>query len=417
MVDEFPFDPNRQQPHQELIRGPYLQMSTNTGMTIKWRTDNKLNSVVYYGQNPYKLDQSAAQFEPTTEHSISLTNLAPNTLYYYEVGTSTYKLTGNIHTSFFKTSSPANSSEPTRIWVIGDSGNASQSQANVYDAFKAYSQNSRTDLFILLGDIAYPDGTDNEFRRAFFNVYPDLIRSSPAWPTFGNHDANSADSITESGPYYDIFTLPRMAEAGGLASGTESYYSFDYGNIHFIVLDSSESDRNRFGPMITWMENDLRQTSSDWIIAYWHHPPYSKGSHDSDAESPLIQMRENALPILEEYGVDLILSGHSHSYERSHFISGHYGSSESFDSSEHIIQEDDHIYSKSILKSPNDGTIYAVVGSSGKVTGSGLLDHPAIHTSHKSLGSLVIDINKVELKANFIDDKESLLDYFRIIKR
>ena len=72
------------------------------------------------------------------------------------------------------------------------------------------------------------------------------------------------------------------------------------------------------GPMYTWCENDIQNTNAEWIIAFWHHPPYSKGSHDSDAESSLSSMRENIIPMLEDNGVDLILSGHSHSYERSY---------------------------------------------------------------------------------------------------
>ena len=79
--------------------------------------------------------------------------------------------------------------------------------------------------------------------------------------------------------------------------------------------------------MLTWRENDLAETTQKWIIAYWHHPPYTKGSHNSDSESRLVDMRENALPILESSGVDLVLSGHSHSYERSYQLHGHYGTS------------------------------------------------------------------------------------------
>ncbi len=69
--------------------------------------------------------------------------------------------------------------------------------------------------------------------------------------------------------------------------------------------------------MMSWLTQDLAATTKEWIIAFRHYPPYSKGSHDSDTESPLIQTRENALPILEAAGVDLVLSGHGHSYERS----------------------------------------------------------------------------------------------------
>src|SRR5688572_25498648 len=95
--------------------------------------------------------------------------------------------------------------------------------------------------------------------------------------------------------------------------------------------------------MLTWLENDLAATVQPWIIAFWHHPPYTKGSHNSDTESDLIQMRQNALPILENYGVDLVLSGHSHSYERSYFIDGHYGLSGTFSSMHQIDSGDGRV--------------------------------------------------------------------------
>ena len=56
------------------------------------------------------------------------------------------------------------------------------------------------------------------------------------------------------------------------------------------------------------------------MIAYWHQPPYTKGTHDSDTEIMCIEMRQNIMPILEQYGVDLVLNGHSHGYERSYLI-------------------------------------------------------------------------------------------------
>src|SRR5258706_592214 len=86
-------------------------------------------------------------------------------------------------------------------------------------------------------------------------------------------------------------------------------------------------------PMGSWLKQDLAMNEKEWLIAFWHHPPYTKGSHDSDFEVELFEMRQNAVPILESYGVDLVLCGHSHCYERSFLIQGHYGSSWTFDES------------------------------------------------------------------------------------
>ena len=79
--------------------------------------------------------------------------------------------------------------------------------------------------------------------------------------------------------------------------------------------------------MACWLRMDLAETTNNWIIAFYHHPEYTKGSHNSDTEIELIQMRENLLPILEEGGVDLVLTGHSHVYERSCLLDGHYKTS------------------------------------------------------------------------------------------
>ena len=74
--------------------------------------------------------------------------------------------------------------------------------------------------------------------------------------------------------------------------------------------------------MYTWLEADLMANTQDWLIAYWHHPPYSRGSHDSDTTHQMFQMRERFVALLEDYGVDLVLTGHSHAYERSMLIDG-----------------------------------------------------------------------------------------------
>jgi len=114
---------------------------------------------------------------------------------------------------------------------------------------------------LMLGDNAYSDGTDEEYQLAVFDMYQELLINSVLWPTLGNHDGHSADSATQTGPYYDIFSLPAAGQSGGLASGTEAYYSFDYGNIHFVCLDSYDSDRSKTGVMLSWLENDLLGTT------------------------------------------------------------------------------------------------------------------------------------------------------------
>ncbi|MCZ6840365.1 MAG: DNRLRE domain-containing protein [Alphaproteobacteria bacterium] len=345
--------------------------------------------------------------------------MAPDTRYYYSIGSDGGLLSGGDSGHFFATSPTPGTTKPTRVWIIGDSGTANANAAAVRDAYKYNTGSTVTDLWLMLGDNAYPDGTDSEFQAAVFDTYPELLRKIPLWPTLGNHDGHSADSASQAGPYYDIFTLPTNGEAGGLASGTEAYYSFDYGNIHFVNLESYDTDRSPGGAMMTWLTNDLAANDKEWVIAFWHHPPYTKGSHDSDNESRLTDMRENALPILESYGVDLVLSGHSHSYERSHLLDGHYGTSDTLTGAMILDIGGGRETGAGAYDKPVDGTnagaVYAVAGSSGKTSG-GSLDHPAMFTSLNSLGSMILEINGNRLDAQFIDESGSVDDNFTIIK-
>ena len=403
-----------------LERGPYLQMPTSSSIVLKWRTDVPTDSVVNYGDAPGNLTSTQSSGALTTEHELTISGLAADTRYYYSVGSSGETLSGGDAGHFFYTAPLGGTATPTRIWVIGDSGTANANAAAVRDAYKTTTGSAVTDLWLMLGDNAYPDGTDSEYQAAVFDTYPELLRKIPVWPTLGNHDGHTADSATQSGAYYDIFTLPTNGEAGGLASGTEAYYSFDYGNIHVISLESYETDRSPGGAMLTWLENDLAANDKDWVIAIWHHPPYTKGSHDSDSEGRLIDMRENALPILEAHGVDLVLTGHSHSYERSHLLDGHYGLSGTLNPGTMILDNgggrEDGVgaYDKPV-GGTNAGAVYAVAGSSGK-TSSGSLDHPAMFFSLQSLGSMILEVNGNRLDAQFIDQNGNVDDYFTITK-
>ena len=404
---------------QTVERGPYLQLATATGIAVRWRTDQIVDGVVRYGTSPAALTSSAAEGGVTSEHEVALSGLQPDTRYYYSIGTSAGALAGDASYTFV-TAPPVGMARATRIWVVGDSGEANSAARAVRDAYLAYTGSRGTDLWLMLGDNAYVDGTDVEYQAAVFETYPQLLRQAPVWPTLGNHDGHSASSAAQSGPYYDIFTLPTNAEAGGLASGTEAYYSFDRANIHFVVLDSYDSNRAANGPMLTWLENDLAATQQDWLVAFWHHPPYSKGSHNSDTETELIDMRENALPLLESYGVDLVLAGHSHSYERSYLIDHHYGTSSTFDASMQIDagsgrEDDTGAYEKSPSGAMNQGAVYAVAGSSSKIEG-GSLNHPAMYVSLNVLGSMVLDFDGLRLDAHFLDDAGNELDYFTLRK-
>lgn len=319
-----------------IVRGPYLQQGTESGIIIRWATSDPVQGKVWYGTDPDRLSLTLEETTITCDHKVELSGLTPDSKYYYSVGTQAGVQSGGTEDYFFVTAPSKDLVpelvRPIRIWVVGDSGRANDVAAGVRDGYLKFTGTRHTDLWLMLGDNAYDTGTFDEYQHAVFDMYPELLRSSVLWTTIGNHDAGSASSLLQTGPYYELFTIPTCAEAGGVASGTAAYYSFDYGNVHFICLDSYGSDRSPAGAMFTWLARDLASSDKDWKVAFWHHPPYTKGSHDSDIEIELVEMRERALPILEDAGVDIVLGGHSHSYERSYLIDGHYGISDSFTS-------------------------------------------------------------------------------------
>ncbi len=420
--------------------GPFLQTLTPNSVIVKWRVpaSEDFNNSIHFGTSPGSLTTIETDTTAVTkscgycpeswrEYEVTLTSLTADTRYYYAVGTSTTPSTESKHNGTFLTPPNAGTAKPTRIWVVGDSGTGDTRALVVGERFKNYTKDRDPDIWLMLGDNAYDDGNDRNHHDGVFLMYPEFLRNVSVWPTFGNHDARSATSGNETGTYFDIWQLPRAAEAGGVASGTEAYYSFDYGNIHFIVLDSFGHPRVAPSSMITWLQSDLAANDKEWIIAYWHHPPYTRGSHNSNAEQILIEMRENIVPILESNGVDLVLSGHSHSYERSYFLNGHYGDQTTFNLGTHALDSgngkseplhmSDGAYSKTLnpngTKAGNDGAVYAVAGSSGKISG-GLLNHPAMYLSLNKLGSMVLDVYENRLEAIFIDSLGKIEDQFTI---
>lgn len=409
-------------PTASVSRGAYLQMGTANAMTIRWRTNIATDSRVQFGTVQGSLSNTTDDAAQTTEHEIRLTGLSANTKYFYSIGSTTQALAGGDANHFFFTSPNAGQANPYRIWVLGDSGTADANAQAVRNAYLNFTGATYTNLLLMLGDNAYENGTDADYQTAVFNMYPSVLRQTPLWSTIGNHDTAQSTNPPSSLPYFQMFTFPTGTEGGGVASGTEKYYSFNYGNIHFICLDSMTSSRAVGSPMLTWLESDLSQNTQPWVVAFWHHPPYTKGSHNSDTEAQLAEMRTNILPILESWGVDLVLAGHSHSYERSFLIDSHYGDSTTFNNSMKKNpgggREDvDGAYTKSALSPnlPNEGAVYAVAGSSGKISG-GTLNHPAMFVSLNNLGSMVLDVSGNRLDAKFIRENGVIADYFTIIK-
>lgn len=416
-------------------RGPYLQMATPNSMTFRWRTTTPTDSKVQVGNSTTSM--TIVQTDPviTTEHEVTVSGLTPNTQYYYNIGSFSAVLAGNLDPTFYFKTPPLSGrdNQKYRFWVIGDAGEANANQRAVRDAYYTYAGSNYTNAWLMLGDNAYDSGTDNEYQSAVFqNMYEVISRNSVLYPAPGNHDYGNfgLGGGSLGAPFYNIFTLPNNAQAGGYLSGTEQYYSWNYGNIHFICLDSHLADKSATGAMATWLTQDLAVNTLPWVIVYWHHPPYTKGSHDSDLSGSLAhdyamgQMRSNILPILENSGVDLVLAGHSHSYERSFLIDGHYGLSNTLTISN--IKDNGSgrypytcAYNKNTsISNAHKGAVFSVVGCSGKLSGvASSWPHPAMYFSDNTLlGSMVLEIENNRLDAKFLTSTGSIADYFTIMK-
>jgi 3',5'-cyclic AMP phosphodiesterase CpdA len=420
-----------------LIRGPYLQVATSNSMIIRWRTDRLDVSFVRYGTEPGKLDKIAGNDYRTQEHVVTVSGLMPQTKYYYLIEGFRDTLQGNAD-NYFTTLPVAGAAGKYKIGVYGDCGSISTNQRNTRDQFEKYLEKDILNAWILLGDNAYSFGRDIEYQAHFFNIYKDnLLKKSPLFPAPGNHDYQdepyAAEVAQRSGEiaYYQVFSMPTKGESGGLASHTSAFYSFDIGNIHFLSLDSHGSQENgkrlfdTTGAEVVWVKQDLEANKNkDWIIAYWHHPPYSMGSHNSDRESQMIKIRENFLPILERYGVDLVLCGHSHSYERSKLMQGHYGLETSFNAATHLLSNSSGFYDGSANSCPyikdasGKGTVYVVSGSSSRVDHKqATFPHDALPFSNiDNVGACILEVEGNRLDLKWVCEDGEIRDRFTMMK-
>lgn len=199
---------------------------------------------------------------------------------------------------------------PMRILAFGDSGQLTDGQLALRDRMMEREH----DIFLHLGDIAYGEGTFPQFEERFFGVYSELLHRVPTFPTMGNHEF-----ATDRGqPYLDVFHL---SENAWREEERERYYSFDWGNVHFVTLDTNEAFllpisldtmERETDDMIDWLEDDLASSDAEWKIAFFHHPPFT-----SSTRGPSQLVRNLVVPVLEANGVDLVMVGHDHHYERT----------------------------------------------------------------------------------------------------
>ena len=412
-----------------LIRGPYLQVGTTDAVTIRWRTNIETDSKVSWGTTFGVYPNSLVDAVLTTEHSVRISPLTADTKYFYKIGSSTYTLQGDSSDNFI-TLPPANTSRKMRFIGLGDCGVGSSNQLNVRNSLINYIGSNDIDAMLLFGDNAYTVGSDSQYQNNFFDIYKDsFLKKYKLYPAPGNHDYGNSAANTGSRtmPYHLNFTVPQVGEIGGEPSGVSNYYSFNIGNIHFISLDSyGKDDANTTkmydlnGAQATWLLNDLASNTQKWTVVYFHHPPYTKTSHNSDTEQDLVAIREKFIRVLEQNGVDLILCGHSHGYERSYLLKTFYNNFTSplndsdFNPTLHTGTgtTQNAIYNGSANSCAysynsgkyNHGTVYAVSGSAGQIGGEsvGYPQDCMFYSNNTNGGAFYFEVEDNRLDAKFI---------------
>jgi hypothetical protein len=421
-------------------RQPYLQLATHDSIRVVWRTRKEIKPRLVYGRTLSELPLSSKEILTRTHPSLQAKNplfkdapvdtrqfeatidgLKPATTYYYAIYDGGTRLTPADKSYHFKTNPIPDSDTPVYFWVVGDSGTGGKKQAMVHDAMVKHNADHDRDLdfYIHVGDMAYGSGTNQEFSDRFFKMYEPTLRNTVVWPSMGNHEGKTSKGDSGVGPYYDAYICPSQGQAGGLPSGKEAYYSFDFGKVHFICLDSHDLDRRPTGEMAQWLKADLEKTKAEFLVAFFHHPPYTKGSHDSDREGQLIEMREYIMPILESGGVDLVFTGHSHIYERSMLIDGAYHTPSI---AKGVILDDrdgdpkgDGPYKKSAGLNPNNGTISVTTGHGG-TTNRRSGTHPLMRRIILDNGSCLITIKGDTITGEMLNLNAEILDTFAIHK-
>jgi hypothetical protein len=243
-------------------------------------------------------------------HEVAIGSLSPAAAYTYDATLSDVP----VASASFRTA-PASGGGDISFVAFGDSGTGSAEQRQLASRMAA----DTFDLALHAGDIAYGaangtgDASYRTFNDWFFDIYAAWLPSRAFFPSEGNHDSRPTNGNGTA--YLDAFTLPTNGASPAYPDHAERYYSFDYGRVHFVALDTEFTfqDTVRRAEQLSWLESDLAATAQPWKVAVFHRSPYSAGGeHGSD-----LAVRAAFSPLFEQYGVQLVISAHEHIYERT----------------------------------------------------------------------------------------------------
>ena len=248
-----------------------------------------------------------------------------------------------------------------RFGIIGDTGTGSSKQQQIADLMVRYRETYPFDFVLLLGDNLYGSETPADYRKKFSDVYQKLLDSKVKfYATLGNHDEPNER-------FYENFNM----------NGQE-YYRFTKGNVAFYSLNSTYMDKKQ----LDWLESELAKDTSEWKICFFHHPPYSSGGkHGSDKS-----LRAVVEPLFVKYGVNVVLTGHDHFYERIkpqkgiyYFVSGAGGKLREGNVKENSPLTDKYFdadMSFMLMEVAKDQIYFQSISRTGETVDSGVIANP-----------------------------------------
>jgi predicted MPP superfamily phosphohydrolase len=192
----------------------------------------------------------------------------------------------------------------TRFMVVGDTGTGGKEQGELAAVMLRYWQAFPFDFALMMGDNMYGGEKAADYKMKFEDVYRPLLDNKVKfYASLGNHDESNQR-------FYEHFNM-----------NGEEYYNFKKGSVSFYALNSNYMDKRQ----LAWLEEKLKGDASEWKVAFFHHPPYSSGGKHGSSSS----LRDVVEPLFLKYGVNVVLAGHEHFYERVkpqkgiyYFISG-----------------------------------------------------------------------------------------------
>ncbi|MBI4605969.1 MAG: metallophosphoesterase [Planctomycetes bacterium] len=355
---------------------PYLQSLTSTSVLIVSQSKLEVVARLQYGLESFS-ENRIEEESPRYDHLFRLEGLKPDTLYHYRV---THIDQTAFARSTFRTL-PEPGSELT-VAASGDAGTLSDEQLAIAGLLEKLAPR----LLLITGDLVYPYGSPRNYHEKFFEVYEDLLRGTCVYPSLGNHDCWLS-------PDYWLYAFHTPANN---PAGTDAYYSFDAGDAHFVALNTCEGEVPE--EQVAWLDQDLAAAQRGWKIVFFHHAPYSNAIHGGT-----VPVRDAVVPVFERRGVDLVLSGHDHVYERSYPILG--------GMMRDAFQDPDYVAPR--------GIIYVVTGGGG----AGLYDYfpsPEAHLSaffRSEHHYVKLRIAPGEIEGTAVSVEGKTLDRFTIRKR